>query len=67
MHRINNAIRGNLVAWLALFVALVLVVTGCGSSHQVTLGYFNMRTLAEAVAQENVSNGNAAVVSVEVV
>jgi len=46
-----------------LLGAFLLGIAGCGSSHQATTGYFNMRALAEAVAQENVENGNAALPS----
>ena len=44
-------------------LSVVSMLAGCGSSHQATTGYFNMRTLAEAVAQENVANGKAALPS----
>jgi len=48
-------------AVVCLIIALTLA--GCGSSHQATTGYFNMPTLAKAVAQENVENGKAALPS----
>jgi len=36
-------------------LAIALTLAGCGSSSHPATGYFNMRTLADAVAQENVS------------